>query len=79
LDGNHYLGACRVADLGNGQEFAIFVQQERDAALGTVWTLRWVVISLAVGLFGVGGVFLATNSYALYWTLRQQREGSGHA
>jgi hypothetical protein len=58
--------------LGTGQRLAIFVQQQNR--ISVLWTRAFW---LATGLVVVGVVFLGTNSYALYWTLRQQRGSSG--
>ncbi|MDX1946831.1 MAG: protein kinase [Pirellulaceae bacterium] len=73
LDGREYIVASRVADLGYGQQLAILVQQDGQEALGPINWLRSVVNLVALGLLVVGGGFLAINSYAVYWTLQQQR------
>jgi hypothetical protein len=74
IDRHVYLGAPHVVELDGGQKLAIFIQQQNPMTAlwrGAIW--------LASGLTVVGIIVLATNSYALYWTLRQQREGGGHA
>ena len=73
IDHHVYLGAPHVVELKGKQRLAVFVQQQNPMTglwRGAIW--------LASGLTVVGIVVLATNSYALYWTLRQQREGGGH-
>lgn len=74
LDGRHYMGSFRLADLDNGQKLAIFVQQEYAAAYAPVDALKTIVFWLATGLLAMGTLFLAVNCYALYWTLRRHEE-----
>ncbi|MCI0360371.1 MAG: serine/threonine protein kinase [Planctomycetaceae bacterium] len=66
VNGRAYWGAAHVVKLPSGQRLAIFVQQQNR--ISPLWSrASW----LAAALLVVGVVFLGTNSYALYWTLRQ--------
>ncbi len=77
IDGQACLMAGRVMPLSNGQRLAVFVAHDQRQALAGVWNLQSLVAVLGASLLVIGLVFLGTNSYALYWTLRQQRAASG--
>jgi hypothetical protein len=71
VSGQRFWGAAHVVTLSSGQRLAIFVQQQNR--ISPLWTRAFW---LASGLLVVGVVFLGTNSYALYWTLRQKETAS---
>jgi hypothetical protein len=77
-DSRAYLGTRRAVELSNGQQFAIIVQQDLAAVMGPLSRLRKMVYGLGGGLLLLGGVFLASNTYALYWFLRHQRETAAY-
>jgi hypothetical protein len=76
---NPCLMAGRVISLSNGQRFAVLVAHDQRQALAGVWNLQRVVALLGGALLLVGVVFLGTNSYALYWTLRNQQTAAGQS
>jgi|GEM_PF-5348348 len=74
IDGQVYAGAAHVIALPGERRLAVFAQQENPIPF-----YRTLALVLASGLVVTGIVFLATNSYALYWTLRQQGASASEA
>ena len=72
VDGHHCEAAVQVVRLASGQRLAVVVQQNNR--LETIW-IRGALWATALGVISI--TFLGTNSYALYWTLRRQREAAG--
>lgn len=78
LDQHTYLGSSYVTKLDNGQRFAVIVQQQELTAMKPVRALQNLLFGLGWGLLGIGGVFLASNTYALYWFLKTQQDSASH-
>ena len=72
VDGHLCCAAVQVVQLKSGQRLAVVVQQNNR--LETIW-IRGALWATALAVISI--TFLGTNSYALYWTLRRQREAAG--
>jgi serine/threonine protein kinase/phosphoribosylformylglycinamidine (FGAM) synthase-like amidotransferase family enzyme len=78
MDGRKYLGSSALAKLQSSQQLAVIVQQKEADALEPITTLRSAINGFAIALMIVGTLFLAINTYALYWFLRHQRESAAY-